>query len=107
MNVCGRRAVVTGGAAGIGLEICKLLVQHGVASLSVLDVSPKALDAAVELLQGLCSGDKASIRGYTVDVCQYEQVRALLLVSLDRLSEKASTGRQPVCAGQAHCCKGA
>ena len=106
MEVCGSRAVVTGGAAGIGLEICKLLVQQGVASLVVLDVSQKALDTAVEMLQGLCSGDKPSIRGYTVDVCQYEQVRTRALVSLGCLSERARTGWTFFCAGQARHCKG-
>ena len=77
MQISRSRALVTGGAAGIGLEVCRLLILRGAASLAVLDVSSTALDAAVEQLRSLCGQGVRSPRvtGYAVDVTSLEQER--------------------------------
>ena len=46
----GRRAVITGGAQGIGLSIGKKLLDCG-AALTIWDANPQALDAALKELQ--------------------------------------------------------
>ena len=76
MEVAGCHALVTGGAAGIGLEVCKQLILHHVASIAILDVSRAALSTAVETLQALNS--QAHCRTHVVDVTSLEQVLALL-----------------------------
>ena len=75
MRIQGSHALVTGGAAGIGLEVCKLLVQRGAASVAVLDVSQAALDCAVKLLSA--EGSETQCRAYTVDVTSCEQARSV------------------------------
>lgn len=64
----GRRAVITGGAAGIGLTFATRFVAEG-GSVSLWDISQPAIDAAVAVL-----GAKAS--GIRVDVADWAQVEA-------------------------------
>lgn len=64
----GRRAVITGGAAGIGLTFATRFVAEG-GSVSLWDISQPAIDAAVAAL-----GAKAS--GIRVDVADWAQVEA-------------------------------
>ena len=58
-----RTAVVTGGAGGIGREVCAGLVAEG-AAVAVVDVDPQLVDEAVARLQH--AGARA--HGYVVDV---------------------------------------
>lgn len=66
----GRKAIVTGGARGIGLAISERLIKSG-ASVCVWDVDASALDAAVSHLSTL--GDAT---GAQVDVTAAESVEA-------------------------------
>ena len=69
----GRRVVVTGGARGIGLAICRESLACG-ASVALLDLDPGALDGAVSVLRQQFSG--ADVVGAVCDISSYEQVRA-------------------------------
>lgn len=64
----GRRAVVTGGAAGIGFAFAKRFIAEG-GSVSIWDISQQALDQATEAL-----GEKAS--GVRVNVAEWNEVEA-------------------------------
>lgn len=66
----GRKAIVTGGARGIGLAISERLIKSG-ASVCVWDVDATALEAAVSHLSAL--GDAT---GAQVDVTSAESVEA-------------------------------
>ena len=70
-NFAGKHVLVTGGAAGIGLEICKQAQQKGAASVSILDVSETALASAAELLE---EGGNAAVHTFNADVGRYDQV---------------------------------
>jgi 2-dehydro-3-deoxy-L-rhamnonate dehydrogenase (NAD+) len=50
INLSGRRAIVTGGASGIGLETCRRFLASGVAALTIWDRDEKALNAARTVL---------------------------------------------------------
>ncbi|KAK9803526.1 hypothetical protein WJX73_004013 [Symbiochloris irregularis] len=47
-----KHVVITGGASGIGLEICRSLAARGVASIAILDISLEALAAGEASLKG-------------------------------------------------------
>ena len=49
--VTGQVAFVTGGATGIGKEICRVLGQHG-ARIAIMSRKQEVLDAAAEELRG-------------------------------------------------------
>lgn len=59
----GRTAVVTGGAGGIGREVCAGLAREG-AAVAVVDIGQEQVDATVKAL----SESGAAARGYVVDV---------------------------------------
>lgn len=63
----GRTAVVTGGAAGIGLAITERLVSEG-ASVMIWDVASESIDAAV--------AGSTSVKGIAVDLTDHEAVEA-------------------------------
>jgi NAD(P)-dependent dehydrogenase (short-subunit alcohol dehydrogenase family) len=66
LDLRGRHAVITGGAAGLGLAIAQRMIASG-ASVTLWDRDPKALQAACGTL-----GDQA--RGVQVDVAQHDSV---------------------------------
>jgi 2-dehydro-3-deoxy-L-rhamnonate dehydrogenase (NAD+) len=65
----GRRAVVTGGASGIGLAVCRRLIAEG-ASIAIWDVNPESVAAAQSDL-----GDKAT--GFQVDIAEPGAVESI------------------------------
>lgn len=68
----GRTAVVTGGAGGIGREVCAGLAAEG-AAVAVVDTAEEAVSAAVRELEG----GEGRHRGYVVDVRDEVAVREL------------------------------
>ncbi len=66
LDLRGRHAVITGGAAGLGLAIAQRMIASG-ASVTLWDRDPKALQAACGTL-----GDQA--QGVQVDVAQHDSV---------------------------------
>jgi 3-oxoacyl-[acyl-carrier protein] reductase len=66
LDLRGRHAVITGGAAGLGLAIAQRMIASG-ASVTLWDRDPKALQAACGTL-----GDQA--QGVQVDVGQHDSV---------------------------------
>ncbi|GAB4188760.1 MAG: SDR family NAD(P)-dependent oxidoreductase [Thalassobaculales bacterium] len=69
IDLSGRRAVITGGARGIGYAIAERLIGHGAAVL-LWDMDAPALDAAVASLSA--RGEAAAM---VVDVTREDQVR--------------------------------
>ncbi len=66
MNIIGKRALVTGGSSGIGLEIARQLLLAG-ASVGITGRRQEAVDAAVQQLEGL-----GAISGVSADVTTAE-----------------------------------
>lgn len=64
--------MVTGGAAGIGLALCRRFAAEGM-RLVVADIEKPALDRAVEELRGL----GADVAGVVTDVTSFESVESL------------------------------
>lgn len=64
----GKTAVVTGGAGGIGLVVCRTLLESG-AQVAVVDIAQDALDKALEELAPL-----GTVRGYVLDVSRVESI---------------------------------
>ena len=73
----GRRAIVTGGAAGIGLTFAARFIAEG-GSVSLWDISQDSLDSAIAAL-----GPKAF--GVKVDVGDWPQVEAAAATSAQQL----------------------
>lgn len=73
MTAAGRVAVVTGGAAGIGMAIAERLAKDGF-RIAILDVVDGAAQRAAEAIAGV--GGHA--RGYRADVSDRQQVDAAL-----------------------------
>ena len=80
LRFTGRTAVVTGGAGGIGQEVCAAFVTQG-AAVAVVDVSRDAVEAAMASLQA----DGAQVRGYVVDVRDAAAVAAMMRSVNDEL----------------------
>ncbi|MET9388306.1 SDR family NAD(P)-dependent oxidoreductase [Streptomyces sp. NPDC002928] len=76
MTAAGRVAVVTGGAAGIGLAIAERLAKDGF-KIAILDVVDGAAQQAAEAIAGV--GGHA--RGYRADVSDRQQVDAALVAA--------------------------
>jgi NAD(P)-dependent dehydrogenase (short-subunit alcohol dehydrogenase family) len=86
--LAGRRAVVTGGASGIGLATCKRLVAEG-ARVAILDVQREAAQAAARELGGFaCEADV----GDAAAVEQAMQAAAEALGGIDLLFNNAGAG---------------
>lgn len=65
-----RHALVTGGASGIGFELCKQLVERE-ATVSVVDISATTLQVAAGHLQ---TAGRAVVRSYVADITSEQQV---------------------------------
>jgi NAD(P)-dependent dehydrogenase (short-subunit alcohol dehydrogenase family) len=81
-DLTGARAVVTGGASGIGLGLGRALLEQGAAQVVLADVEPGALDAAVAELAALGLGD---VTGELCDVTDPMAVAALATRARDLL----------------------
>src|SRR4051812_43536128 len=73
----GQRAIITGGASGIGLAAAKRLAKEG-ASVCLWDLSGEALD-------GAASGIGGAAFGVRVDVSSWPEVERAMTESLARL----------------------
>jgi len=72
MDLRGKNAVVTGGAMGIGLAVCRRLVKEG-CGVTIWDLSQKDLDAVEKELKG--AGGR--VFAHVCDVSDRKQVREL------------------------------
>jgi len=79
----GTRAVVTGGASGIGLGLTTALLEGGAAGVAVADIEQAALDEAVSSLQE--SFGHATVIGVRTDVADAASVEALAVEAWERL----------------------
>lgn len=77
----GRTAVVTGGAGGIGQEVCRGLAREG-AAVAVVDVDSEAVAATVESLR---TAYDTAAEGYVLDVRDRGQVGRIMQAVHDRL----------------------
>ena len=80
----GQSAIITGGAAGLGLALAHRLHSYGV-HVAILDRSKDALDDAVERIGTNC-------HGYLADVTSEESVHA----AIDDVMSSSSQRRTPV-----------
>ena len=91
----GKKAVVTGGSKGIGLEVARALLSEG-AAVVICGRDQAALDQALKNLQKSTDGGK--VAGYRADVSDSKQVEALFafadkeLGKLDILINNAGMG---------------
>jgi NAD(P)-dependent dehydrogenase (short-subunit alcohol dehydrogenase family) len=91
----GKRALVTGGSKGIGLEVARALLNAG-ADVGICGRDQKAVNEALESLAENARGLK--VRGYQTDVSQSDQVSGLFgfvdkeLGGLDILVNNAGSG---------------
>ncbi len=68
----GKKAIVTGGAMGIGLAVCKRLVTEG-CDVTLWDLNEQALETA----KGQLNTDNVNVYAYTCDVSNKERIGEL------------------------------
>jgi NAD(P)-dependent dehydrogenase (short-subunit alcohol dehydrogenase family) len=79
----GRTAVVTGGAGGIGREVCLELARQG-ARVAVVDVDGAQVEATVTEVRA-AAAENVAVEGFVVDVRDLAAVSALMRQVNDRL----------------------
>ena len=101
LDMQGRVAVVTGGAAGIGLAIAQRLAKSG-ARVSLWDRAPEALDSADEFVVVHAWDDRAALaahyRGPAHQAYQHD-VFDLLARPSDVVIHQVSSSERPVDPG--------
>ena len=80
MRLEGRKAIVTGGASGIGAAIVEAFLQEG-AAVAVADLTEPGGTTAAES----ASGDKAQPFFVSVDVSDHVSIEAMVAEAVDRL----------------------
>ncbi|MCB0971162.1 MAG: SDR family NAD(P)-dependent oxidoreductase [Acidimicrobiales bacterium] len=81
-DVRGARAVVTGGASGIGLGLATSLLERGAAAVALVDVEWGALDDAVAQLRSLDRGEVIGLHGDVTDPRSMDEVASSVLRDL-------------------------
>ncbi len=81
----GARAVITGGASGIGFGLASALAERGAAAIALADIEPAALDEAVAEMRGRSA---AEVIGIPCDVTDQD--------SMDALAERAGASVGPI-----------
>ncbi|MEN9390931.1 MAG: hypothetical protein RL017_228 [Pseudomonadota bacterium] len=92
-SLINKNAIVTGGASGIGLEICKLFAQQG-AYVNVIDVNIDAAQQLVVQIEKL--GGKA--KAFACDVSKQQQVKKIV----NDITQQHKIDILVNCAGIAH-----
>ena len=77
----GTRALITGGASGIGLGLATALLERGAAAVALLDVDREPLDAAVARL----AADGSQVLGIVADVTDQVGVDAAVARAWEEL----------------------
>ncbi|KAL8781438.1 MAG: hypothetical protein Q9213_005989 [Squamulea squamosa] len=67
-SLAGKRAIVTGGAQGLGLVSARALLEHGVSHLAIFDVDAEQGAKACHHLMSLYGDDKPTVVSRAVDV---------------------------------------
>ncbi|HEY86864.1 MAG TPA: SDR family oxidoreductase [Dehalococcoidia bacterium] len=80
IDLTGKRAIITGGAMGIGFAICRRLAEAG-ATVFVADTNAEAAQGATEQLKGC--GYNATFT--QCDVSQEEEVKAMVNTAIEKM----------------------
>ena len=80
MKLKGKTAVVTGGAMGIGLETCKILIKEG-AIVTIWDINETEMSNAKKTLESI--GGK--IFTHLCDVTNYERIAELTKIAINEM----------------------
>ncbi|KAL8996227.1 MAG: hypothetical protein Q9169_004205 [Polycauliona sp. 2 TL-2023] len=75
-SLAGKRAIITGGAQGLGVVSARAMLEHGVSHLAIFDVDKKQGLAACEHLLDLHHYDKPSVVFRSVDVTDEASVNS-------------------------------
>ena len=75
MKLLNKRAVITGGARGIGLAIAQRYLAEG-ASVVVADIDAKAIEDALTTLQQDASAER--VMGVVLNVCDQGSIDAMV-----------------------------
>src|SRR4051794_8098650 len=92
LHLRGRRALVTGGSRGIGLQIARTLLDEGV-DVAIAARDPERLAKAAAELAAL--GHDAKVVPVTVDTGDDASVRAAVAAVDDRLGGSTSSSTTP------------
>lgn len=77
----GKQAVITGGATGMGFELCKRLAREG-AAIAIIDIDKTALAIAEQTL----SAEGITIKAYHLDVTDPEEVAKTFALIIEQFS---------------------
>lgn len=73
-SLAGKRAIVTGGAQGLGLVCARALLEHGVEKLAIFDVDESKGAKAIEHFKSICKSEKPTVLFKNVDVSNEDSV---------------------------------
>lgn len=89
----GKHTVVTGAASGIGLELARVLLEKGAASISLLDIHEKNLAIAEDELRAKAQGTQTQIYALPVDITNESLVS--FPGSIPRAAHRSGSLQQP------------